>query len=230
MLRRLNQDFFKVWTPNMAYVLGFFAADGTMIVNKRGAYFIEFNITDKKLLMHIRDIVGSDHKIAVRNRNRKNSNWKIGYRLQIGSKQWFEDLTEFGFTPRKSLVMKMPAVPTTLFGDFLRGYFDGDGNVHFKKYWAKDRQKMRWPFSTRFTSGSTAFLKSLHAVLHSQGLEGGFITAKNRGHELVFSHRDSVALFHLMYDTVSHNGLYLARKYKPFRKAIETLWGRSSTG
>jgi hypothetical protein len=45
-----NENFFKNWTPEMAYVLGFFTADGSMIRNKRGAHFIEFQITDKNLL------------------------------------------------------------------------------------------------------------------------------------------------------------------------------------
>jgi len=34
----------------MAYVLGFFTADGSMIRNKRGTCFIELEITDKELL------------------------------------------------------------------------------------------------------------------------------------------------------------------------------------
>ena len=37
----------------MAYVLGFFAADGTMIANNRGAHFIEFHSTDKQLLKQV---------------------------------------------------------------------------------------------------------------------------------------------------------------------------------
>ena len=50
----------------MAYVLGFFAADGNMIKNKRGAHFIEFQITDKNLLEKIRELLGSNQKIAIR--------------------------------------------------------------------------------------------------------------------------------------------------------------------
>lgn len=214
----------------MAYVLGFFAADGTMIANNRGAHFIEFHITDKELLLQLRSAVRSNHKIGIRDRRAEGANWKVGYRLQIGSKEWFQDLSGLGFTSRKSLSMKFPVIPKELFGDFVRGYFDGDGCVHFKKYWAQDRGKMRWSFSTRFTSGSRIFLEHLQKTLHSRGLQKGFITKKNRGHELVFSHSDSLALFRLMYDTVPHSGLYLARKYKLFLKAVETLWGRSSIG
>ena len=229
MYRTLNHQFFKTWTPAMAYTLGFFAADGTMIANNRGAHFIEFHITDKEILIQIRSAVGSNHKIATRKRNPKH---RLGYRLQIGSKEWFKDLTTLGFVPNKSLIMRLPSVPPKLLGHFVRGYFDGDGCVHFKKYWAKDRGKMKWSFSTRFTSGSKDFLLSLHQSLHARGIQGGSIyrKSKNSGYELVLSHKDSLALFRIMYDTIPHNGLYLTRKYKLFRKAIETLWGRSSTG
>jgi hypothetical protein len=46
--RAKNENFFKKWSPEMAYVLGFFTADGNMLKNKRGAHFIEFNTTDYK--------------------------------------------------------------------------------------------------------------------------------------------------------------------------------------
>ena len=65
LTRAVNHDFFKKWNSDMAYVLGFFAADGCMIKNKRGAHFIEFHITDKNLLFAIRAAMRSNHKIAV---------------------------------------------------------------------------------------------------------------------------------------------------------------------
>ena len=49
-----NDNFFKKWTPEMAYILGYFAADGTMIKNKRGAHYIEFQSTDKELIVGVK--------------------------------------------------------------------------------------------------------------------------------------------------------------------------------
>lgn len=121
----LNQDFFKTWSSEMAYVLGFFAADGGMIQNQRGACFIEFTSTDRIVLEHVQRVTGSNHRISVRVRN--NVKWKMSYRLQIGSKEWFSDLLRLGFTPNKSLILAFPDVPETCIGDFVRGYFDGDG-------------------------------------------------------------------------------------------------------
>jgi len=48
--KSVNKDFFKIWTREMAYVLGFFSADGYITINKRGGQFWCIQITDKKLL------------------------------------------------------------------------------------------------------------------------------------------------------------------------------------
>lgn len=220
--KKLNQDFFKIWTPDMAYVLGFFAADGNMIRNKRGACFISFHITDKIILQNMRRALGSNHKISLRDRG--NAKHKIGYRLQIGSKEFYNDLSALGFTPNKSKTMTLPEVPEAFLGAFVRGYFDGDGCVYFKKFKVSDRKNERWIFSSRFTAGSRTFLDPLLGVLRSRGVKGGFTMRKKSGFELVLSHRDSLALFRLMYDTMAATDIYLPRKYKIFRRAIDTLY------
>jgi hypothetical protein len=227
ILRGVNQRFFQTWTPEMAYVLGFFAADGNMIKNRRGAHFVSFYSTDEELLEMVRGVMGSTHKIGFRIYPPP---WKIGYKIQIGSKQLFNDLIGLGMTPNKSLTLKFPDIPAEFFPHFVRGYFDGDGCIYFKEYFAKDRQKMRWAFTTHFTSGSRAFLISLHDRLQSIGLAGGAVRTKTkkegRGHfELIYSHQDSLALARLMYDTIPCDKLYLDRKYQLFQKAKNTLYG-----
>jgi len=208
----------------MAYVLGYFAADGSMVQNNRGAHFIEFTTTDKGFLNVLQKRFNSNHKIT--KRLVKNSAWKQSYRLQIGSKEWFSDLQKLGFTQNKSNTLRFPRVPSEYLTDFVRGYFDGDGCVYFKKHFAKDRGKERWVFTTRFTSGSQKFLKKLLIVLRTSGLHGGFIVGKHTqsGCDLVFSHKDSLALYHFLYKNTKVTELFLPRKYKLFTKAIETLY------
>lgn len=202
----------------MAYVLGFFAADGCMMKNKRGACFIEFQITDEDLLEGIRDVIGSDNKISSRKRA---ENFKRIYRLQIGSRQIYEDLLALGFTPHKSKTLKFPLVPEEYAGNFIRGYFDGDGNVSFARYFRKDRGVFRHVLTSRFTSGSKRFLLALNEKLKGV-VKGGYIYRKERGFELVFAGKDSLALFDFMYN----NGqcrLWLDRKKKIFERAIKTM-------
>ncbi len=219
--KELNQDFFKEWSPEMAYVLGFFAADGSMLKNKRGGCFVEFQITDRVILKEIRRIIRSTHRISSRDRGSKK--WKKAYRLQIGSKEWFSDLSELGFTQHKSHTLRFPKVPKKCVGAFVRGYFDGDGCVYFRKLKYADRRKKRWILLTLFTSGSSGFLESLHRVLKKYDVRGGSLKQKTRGFELVLSHRDSLALYRLMYHTAPVSSLYLPRKRRKLERAIRVL-------
>ena len=219
--RDLDQDFFKTWTPEMAYMLGYFAADGSMIRNKRGAHFIEFTTTDRILLMHLKRVSGAAQRISVR--VKRNENWKRQYRLQIGSKKWFSDLINLGFTQSKSGTLRFPEIPGAYFGNFVRGYFDGDGCVYFKRHYSKSHRKQIWVLVTLFTSGSQPFLQNLHERLLQRGVIGGHIAKKSNGYELVFSRRDSLALCRIMYNTADIADLWLPRKRKKLEKAIQVL-------
>jgi hypothetical protein len=221
MHRSLNHDFFKTWSADMAYVLGYFAADGSMLKNGRGAHFIEFTSTDPILIDIVKAVVGSNHKIMERIRG---GNTKTAYRIQFGSKEWFADLTALGFTQHKSLSMSYPDIPSEFLGHFVRGYLDGDGCAYLGRHWRKDSQEYRWVFHVLFTSGSYEFLKALHEELKDHGISGGHISAKNKsGYDLVFSHRDSLALYHMMYHTAPISSLYLPRKREKIERAIQVL-------
>lgn len=231
--KTLNHDFFKVWTPEMAYVLGYFAADGSMLINRRGSCFIEFTSTDRILLEHIQRVTSSSHVISAR--PKRNEYWKIQHRLQIGSKEWFGDLHALGFTQGKSNTLSFPIIPKPLLGSFVRGYFDGDGCVYFSELKFRDRLKKRWILQTLFTSGSRRFLESLWEAIGSEGVKGGSIRTKTRGFELLLSHNDSLALYRLLYHTAPTSDLFLPRKREKLERAIEVLaldkkCGRSSTG
>ena len=217
-----NKDFFKIWSPEMAYVFGFLIADGYIFVNPYGSCYFGFVSADKEIIEKIRNLLGSNHKIGIRKRSLEHPKWKDVYVLQIGSKHIFQYLKKLGIVQNKSLVIKFPKnIPNELLRHFVRGYFDGDGCVYFRQHWKKDRNKLKWVFQVRFTSGSREFLEGLRNTLKLY-TKGGYLTKKERGYELVFSHHDGAALFNAMYDNVS-SGIFLERKYKIFRKAVTTL-------
>ena len=201
----------------MAYVLGFFTADGSMTKNKRGAHFVEFEITDKDLLYKIRELLGSNHKIT---EIKRNTRWKNTYRLQIGSKEIFNDLIRLGMTPNKSKTVDLPNVPNKYFSDFVRGYFDGDGNVvsgYFKK---ADRKNKSYALATRFTSGSKLILNNLKDNLSRLLGTTGSLHCKDNACRLNYSINDSKRLFRFMYNGGKMSGLiHLERKYKIYKNA-----------
>ena len=217
-----NKHFFKNWSPEMAYVLGYFAADGCMFINPRGSHFIEFTSTDRELIEKVKKCLDSKHLLSVLDRSKKNDHWKTRFRIQIGSKEMFNDLLKLGFVPNKSNQLQFPALPDNFLSDFVRGYFDGDGCVHHGFYKRKNRPTLQFVFSTNFVSGSRKFLEELHFKLQMlAGIEGGFMTNKQRGFQLTFAGNDSERLYKFMYDNPKN--LFLTRKYNKFQEAFKIM-------
>ncbi len=207
----------------MAYILGFMYADGNIVKSKRGTHFVAVYSADKDILVAMRKCFQSDHKLS----GRKSLTGCV-YRIQIGSKEWFYDLGEIGLFPNKTKRMQLPQVPEYFFGDFVRGYFDGDGNV-----WSgiinRQRKSPTKVLQSIFTSGSLEYLLSLRMVLQSRGIIGGGIyTPKMANYSrLILSTKDALKLYKIMY-TVPHK-LHLRRKKVVFEEFIKNC-GSSSIG
>lgn len=58
----------------MAYVLGYFAANGCMFINPKGSRYILFTSTDLELINKIKILINSNHKIGTQ--KYKNPKWK----------------------------------------------------------------------------------------------------------------------------------------------------------
>jgi len=199
----------------MAYILGFLYADGNIVRTKRGTHYISIYTADRELLVSITKIIKLPHKIS----ERKSETGSV-YRIQIGSREMFEDLVRIGLTPNKSLRMEIPLIPEQHVGDFARGYFDGDGNV-----WVgcthKTRKKTTPVMFVAFTSASKMFLNHLAILLRSVGLVGGSLFKLKDGNycRLQYSTLDSLKIYKIMYNTPSK--LFLGRKKLIFERFIE---------
>lgn len=215
MYKKINKDFFKEWSSEMAYVLGFLFADGNIIHTKRNTWFWSLQITDKEILVKIKKTINSSHKISCK---KKKENNKQLYRLQVGSKEMCLDLISLGLNPKKSKTMIFPKVSDKYFKDFLRGYFDGDGGVWFGLK-NKSQRKKTYTISTCFTSGSKEFLIALKDLLFKYGLLGGSLVVKERGFDLKYSINDTLILYKIMYNNnILKNKLFLERKKCIFEK------------
>ena len=212
--KMVNARFFNTWSPDMAYVLGYFAADGNLTTGKRGNHYIEFTSCDLPLLEKVRRVLGSTHRISVRNGD---PNWRLCHRLQIGNGRMYSNLVERGFTKRKSMTMRFPRVPEKYLPHFVRGYFDGDGGVTISTYQRAGRNGKSRTILAHFTSGSMAFLRVLHAKLKTRaGIIGGSLYY-HQGNRLYFSVHDSYVLYRFMYQAKSLN-LFLQCKRRVFEK------------
>lgn len=210
--KKYNKDFFKKWSPNMAYILGFLYADGNIIKTKRGTHFVALQIKDKEILYKIRKVLDSNHKIGIKKKSKS-----ITYRLQIGSKELFDDLSLVGLSPNKTKRIRLPKMPELFFGDFMRGYFDGDGGV----WMGLNHIKSKSPSMTlqvNFTSGSVEFLKDILNRLKQSGIVGGSLykVKSSKYGRLLFGAVDALKLYKIMYN--KPHKLFLKRKMLVFEK------------
>ena len=200
----------------MAYVLGFFAADGCLTINPRGARYLEFSNTDRDVLVKIRAAMGSRHKIS--RRVRPQANWQDSWRIQIGSAAMFQDVQRLGFTIAKSQRIQLPRIPPPYFADFVRGFFDGDGSV------ALVRQGKRYAVLLRFICADIRFLQQLARAIQQQvRTRGQSIFYQSGAHVLAYATYDSLRIIRYLYRRP--NGLWMNRKYRRCQAAQKCILG-----
>lgn len=216
---KVNEKFFEKWSSNMAYVLGYIYADGSLDDSPymRGKY-IQITSTDEDSIQRIKNWLNSEHKT-----NTKKSNFiggKICFILRIGSHKIYNDLLKLGLCPNKSLTINFPKVPQKYLGHFIRGYFDGDGCIYFEKSKGKSGQSIIKRIRTIFTSGSKRFLEEMNDVLKSTGIDNGKIYLSKRSYQSVYNTKDSIKIFKLIYADTGINSFFM-RKFKVFNDYFE---------
>lgn len=213
---RVNEQFFDKWTRDMAYILGYIYADGSLedASYLRGKY-IRASSVDKSLIMSVKKALGSDHPIV------ETKNWldnrKTRFLIRIGSKKMYASLEARGLCPKKSLIIGFPQVPDKYLADFIRGYFDGDGCVYLEMTAGKQNKFIIKKLSTIFTSGSDKFLKYLGEELRRKILVKDIaVTNSHRSFQLRYSTEDSGKIFKFIYG--SNPRFFLKRKLTTYLK------------
>lgn len=146
-------DFFRRWSPEMAYVLGYWWADGYMRVKRSTtAHILEFSSVDCEHLLLIGATVGG--KFDYRRIKAQNE----CYGIEFCSKEMYYDLLALGGRPNKSNVIGFPSVPAEYLVHFVRGFVDGDGTLA----WNGDRPILQ------IYSGSKQLLERMAAAIEEQ--------------------------------------------------------------
>lgn len=130
--RTLNQEYFDdIATPEQAYWLGFFTADGSVMRGKR-SYLLRLALkeSDQDHVRAFRDALGGDHELKLRDTERYAATRSNTVSVTISSKHMLESLEKLGVTSRKSLTAKPWNGPNELMPHYWRGLFDGDGTIY----------------------------------------------------------------------------------------------------
>lgn len=223
---RKVEFFFDTWTPNMAYILGYFTADGCMYKNKQGSGYISFTSADFELIQLTKTLMEVSNTIEIY--QPKKGRCKLRYTIQIGSKKIFNRLLELGMTPNKSLTLQCPSVPEPLFCHFLRGNFDGDGCAYSRYLKRKGRKKKYLYLQASFTCGNRKFLEIVQNKLCKLANMGyGSLRKHTSVFTLSYSANDVAKLYNFLYP--SKTLPYLKRKKVVIEEGLKA-WGRSAVG
>lgn len=191
-----SAPFFRTWTPEMAYVLGYWWADGCMRIKRNTtAHEIEIASNDRQHLEVIAQIIGGNYFL------RKVVPQSETFTITFCSKELYHDLERLGGTPRKSKTIGFPEVPPALLPHFVRGLVDGDGTLA----WNGSRPILQ------IYSGSAICLTALTAAVEqASGIPAPALQRNRDNWTVKWSTIRAKCLAAWLY--VDHSGLALARK------------------
>lgn len=188
----------------MAYVLGYWWADGCMRIKVHGAHEIEIASNDLEHLETIAQAIGGKYYL------RKVALSSNTYVIAFCSKEMYQDILAHGGTPRKSKTIGFPNVPTDLLPHFVRGVVDGDGTLA----WNGDRPILQ------IYSGSPLFFNGLiKAIAQCTGIPAPAPQANRDNWTVKWSTIRAKCLAGWLY--FDNPGLALARKLAIAERFLE---------
>jgi hypothetical protein len=212
MRRTKNEQYFKTWSNDMAYFLGFICADGH-IATHRNMLSIQLNTKDLHILENFKVFLNYDGKIYFRKDLPSANLWII-------SKEITQDLMNFGLTRHKSQELKwIEQIPEQYISHFVRGYFDGDGHVGL----AQDSNPNKKKIICKLVS-TLPFIERLKKEFEKiYGIEIGSIQDNGSYFELYYSGQQSALKFLEWIYIDSNENNRLKRKYDIYQNYIAHL-------
>lgn len=219
---RYDEEYFKnIDTEEKAYWLGFIYADGCVRhnqgnnKNKGLGLEIILNEEDREHLVKFAKCMNLTDEIVKKKTIKLKGKEHVGYRVVLNSTKMCKDLIENGVTLRKSLTLTFPTndiVNDEMMRHFVRGYFEGDGNVGV-------RNTHRYKNCPRVSVlGTDNFLTGMKNLFETK-LGVTNVSLHSRPDNKVFSYQksgdDARAILRYMYDGAS---IYLDRKYKTYEQ------------
>ena len=210
-MRKYNVDFdyFKNWSVEMAYLLGFICADGH-IASSRNSLLIQLHKKDKYILENFMKFMKFEGKLY-------DYSSKTTCTLHISSKEITQDLMNFGLTRHKSQELKwIEQTPDQYVSHFVRGYFDGDGHVGLAQAHNPNNKKL----IIKLVS-TLPFIERLKIEFQKHyGSECGSIVDNNTYYELVYTGSNHTKSFLDWIYKDSTEETRLKRKYDIYNEFI----------
>lgn len=208
-------DFFKTWSSDMSYILGFWFADG-YIGKDKNCYRWSISQTedDKYILENISSLLGYTGKIyTVKNKKTGKYVCRNLCCLNIASRAFYEDMIKNGGCERKSLIVNFPNIPEDFLSSFIRGFFDGDGHIR------NENGVLRIQFT-----GGEKYLNTLNTIIQDKFKTRVKIQKSKNSNvcQLKYSGKKARDILKWIYRDVENNtsSLLIKRKYEVYKNFI----------
>eukprot|EP01083_Nonionella_stella_P023936 66212_1 len=201
----------------MAYWLGFLFADGN--INDSNAHYavqLHLKCIDYSHVEKFKKALESTYRLALHKNGETSKSCSVSHK--INNHSMAQDLIALGCTPRKSLTLKWPNnMPGEFASHFVRGYFDGDGCIHFRK--ASKTFAISFVGTQEFVESLRVYMKK-SVLCHSKA--NGSVYHQSSCSQLTYE--GNIALMDIltwMYKD-SNMTIRLNRKYALYNKFTET--------
>lgn len=225
--RRIRHNFFdSIQTELQAYLLGFYAADGS-INEKRKTLRIHLQKGDSEIVYLYKDIISpdartymiSEHQTTGRNKKKITAHESFG--VDITSANICNSLVNLGIGYNKSYCeLHIPNINKDLIRHFIRGYFDGDGCITGWLSIEKGKSD-RFRYSFDICGKTRTLLEEFIEFFnnHNIKINLNYIKRDNMFRIKTSSKKEVEKIFHLLYDD---SNFYLKRKYEKFNYYVNT--------
>lgn len=210
-------------TPEAAYILGFYIADGCLNGNK---FVITLNEKDKEILEKIRDYMSPITKLIYKKEtiNKQGIVSHPMYSFAFTCKEIVNCLENLGLGKNKTYLSKSikNIVPRELMWDFIRGYWDGDGCISSSNVIKNVKETSYNYINIGFTiiSKDPDILNEMNEFFMEEGINT-HVYPDNKGNYLVGTHSKSEVekIYNKLYTS---SNLFMKRKRTKFNEIMAT--------
>lgn len=212
----VNDKYFDIENSNMAYILGFWAADGN-VHSTENRLDLELAQDDLEILEKIQKEISNERPIKIY----QCANGYIKNKLYFWSSHIKEKFIEYGIVPNKTYSPDFHApykLDRKFWIDYIRGFFDGDGCIkqtggngqyHYPQF---ELNSLNLTFLQDIQKHFKEYYK-IETYISTAGVRKG----KEKLYRLYTSGEKAKEIFSILY---TPNSLYLQRKYKRWLELI----------
>lgn len=218
----IDDNFFKVQSHNMAYVLGLLASDGNIAKNENGI-FIELERTDEYLLKEINELTSNSRPIKYYTHKHPDGTETNAAKFQAWSAEWKKDLSVYNIVPAKTNTLKPPYfLNKKYYISYLKGYFDGDGSFYFNP------SKYKWNISFCGASYEViSWIRDIFVNLYGIAVgkvEKQVLKSGNNFFRIIISGKENIKRIYQMWYQEETSSICLLRKKKKFDDFMEYFY------